>query len=257
MKTSNSLYHGHRFPGAVISCAVRWYFRFQLSLRDIEELLFECGVIVTHAPKVRRRRNRPWRHRNMRRHSGLDHHRFLADEVKRRFGGVDVYMANAAVINITPSAKVTVAEFDEHFATNTRGVFFGVQGIAPVMRDGGSIIVVVGSLATTKVLDNHAVYAGSKAVITAFARNWALELKSRKIRVNVLSPGPTETAILTKLGIPETDRPPFLQAMSNMIPSGRMGRPEELASAALFLASDASSFVNGTELHADGGMALV
>lgn len=186
----------------------------------------------------------------------LDHHRALAEEVERRFGGLDVYVANAAVITIAPSLTVTPAEYDAHFAVNTRGVFFGVQAIAPVMRDGGSIIV-TSSLAATKVLDNHAVYAGSKAAVAAFARSWALELKSRRIRVNVLSPGPTETAILGKLGIPEAEVPGFLHAVSQTIPAGRMGSAEELASAALFLASDDSSFVNGAELHVDGGMALV
>lgn len=186
----------------------------------------------------------------------LDHHRALAEEVERRFGGLDVYVANAAVITIAPSATVTPAEYDAHFAVNTRGVFFGVQAIAPVMRDGGSIVV-TSSLAATKVLDNHAVYAGSKAAVAAFARSWALELKARRIRVNVLSPGPTETAILGKLGIPETAVPGLRQTMSQTIPAGRMGSAEELASAALFLASDDSSFVNGTELHVDGGMALV
>ena len=186
----------------------------------------------------------------------LDHHRVVADEVERRLGGLDVYVANAAVITIAPSATVTPAEYDAHFAINTRGVFFGLQAIAPVMRDGGSIVI-TSSLAATKVLDNHAVYAGSKAAVAAFARSWALELKARRIRVNVLSPGPTETAILGKLGIPEAEVPDFLHAVSQTIPAGRMGSAEELASAALFLASDDSSFVNGTELHVDGGMALV
>lgn len=185
----------------------------------------------------------------------LDHHRALAAQVAGRFGGVDVYVANAAVITITPSAMVTPAEYDAHFAINTRGVFFGVQAIAPVMRDGGSIIV-TSSLAATKVLDNHAVYAGSKAAVAAFARSWALELKARRIRVNVLSPGPTETAILGKLGIAEAEVPGFLDTMSRLIPAGRMGTAEELAAAALFLASDDSSFVNGAELHVDGGMKL-
>jgi len=124
------------------------------------------------------------------------------------------------------------------------------------MRDGGSIIL-VGSLASDKVLDGHAVYAGTKAAINAFARAWALEFKARGIRVNMLSPGPTETAILEKLGVAPEDRDAFAQMMAGAIPLGRLGQPSELASAALFLASDASSFVTGINLRVDGGMALL
>jgi NAD(P)-dependent dehydrogenase (short-subunit alcohol dehydrogenase family) len=185
----------------------------------------------------------------------LQHHRELADLVASRFGGLDIYMANAGVINLTASSNVTPEEFDRHFGTNTRGVFFGVQAIAPLIRDGGNIIV-TSSLAVTKVLPDHAVYAGSKAAVAAFAKNWAIEFKPRKIRVNILSPGPVETAILGKLGVSEADRPAFEDHMASLIPAGRMGRPEELARAALFLASDAGSFVNGIDLHVDGGMTL-
>ncbi|ACB96353.1 SDR family NAD(P)-dependent oxidoreductase [Beijerinckia indica] len=183
------------------------------------------------------------------------YHRTLAEKVEDRFGGLDIYMANAGIINLTPSHKVTLEEYDGQFATNTRGVFFGVQAMEPVMRDGGSIII-TGSLAATKVLPDHAVYAGSKAAVAAFAKNWAIEFKSRKIRVNILSPGPVETAILGKLGISDADRLAFESRMASLIPAGRMGQVEELARAALFLASDGGSFVNGIELHVDGGMAL-
>ncbi len=185
----------------------------------------------------------------------LAHHHALAETVRARFGALDVYMANAGIINLTHSKNVTPDEYDRHFATNTRGVFFGVQAIAPLIRDGGNIIV-TSSLAATKVLPDHAVYAGSKAAVAAFARNWAIELKPRRIRVNILSPGPVDTAILGKLGVSEADRPAFEQQMASLIPAGRMGRPEELARAALFLASEAGSFVNGVELHVDGGMTL-
>ena len=185
----------------------------------------------------------------------LEHHKKLAALVKTRFGGVDVYMANAGVINLTASGKVTPEDYDRHFTTNTRGVFFGVQAVAPLIRDGGNIIV-TSSLAATKVLPDHTVYAGSKAAVAAFAKNWAIEFKPRKIRVNILSPGPVETAILGKLGVSEADRPAFEDYMASLIPAGRMGLPEELARAALFLASDAGSFVNGIELHVDGGMTL-
>ncbi len=185
----------------------------------------------------------------------IEHHAFVARTVYERFGTLDVYMANAGVITIAHSAGVTAAEYDAQFNVNTRGVFFGVQSIVPVMRDGGSIIL-TSSLAATKVLEGHAVYAGTKAAIGAFARNWALELRERRVRVNVLSPGPVDTSILSKLGIPEADRPAFLKTMADMIPAGRLGEPDELAQAALYLASDDSRFVNGIELNVDGGMSL-
>lgn len=184
------------------------------------------------------------------------HHRALADLVSERFGGGDIYMANAGINTITPSASVSESEFDAQFNVNARGTFFGVQTIAPVLRDGGSIIL-LGSLASDKVLDGHAVYAGTKAAIGAFARSWAIEFKDRGIRVNMLSPGPTETEILEKLGVPAEERGTFTAMMASAIPLGRLGQPEELAHAALFLASDASSFVTGINLRVDGGMALL
>lgn len=186
----------------------------------------------------------------------IDHHRMLAKILKEQFGGLDIYMANAGIIKIGPSDHISPEEYDRHFDTNTRGVFFGVQTIAPHLRDGGSIIV-TSSLAATKVLPGHTVYAASKAAVAAFAKNWAIEFKARNVRVNVLSPGPVETAILEKLGISEADRPALEAQMASQIPAGRLGQPEELARAALFLASDAGSFVNGVELHVDGGMSLV
>lgn len=184
-----------------------------------------------------------------------DHIR-IADEVANRFLGLDIYVANAGVNTISHSGDVSEAEYDAQFDVNARGTFFGVQKIVPIMRDGGAIIL-TGSLASDKVLDGHAVYAGTKAAIGAFARSWALELKGRGIRVNVLSPGPTDTAIIEKLGIAPEDLPSFEAQMSAAIPLGRFGRPDELARAALFLASDAGSFVTGINLRVDGGMALL
>jgi NAD(P)-dependent dehydrogenase (short-subunit alcohol dehydrogenase family) len=184
------------------------------------------------------------------------HHARVADEIAMRFGGLDIYVANAGVNTIRDSVEVSEAEYDAQFAINARGVFFGVQKILPILHDGGAIVL-TGSLASEKVLDGHAVYAGSKAAMGAFARNWAIELKARRIRVNVLSPGPTDTAILDKLGIPPEQRGDFADTMAAAIPLGRMGHADELARAALFLASEASSFVTGINLRVDGGMALL
>jgi NAD(P)-dependent dehydrogenase (short-subunit alcohol dehydrogenase family) len=184
------------------------------------------------------------------------HHDTLAREIARKFGGLDIYMANAGVNIIKNSADVSEADYDDQFAINARGVFFGVQKMLPVMRDGGRIVL-TGSIASDKILDGHAVYAASKAAIGAFARTWALELKTRGIRVNVLSPGPVNTEILAKMGIPADEQPAFEKMMAAAIPLGRMGYPDELARAALFLASDASSFITGINLRVDGGMTLL
>ncbi|WP_338878408.1 SDR family oxidoreductase [Achromobacter veterisilvae] len=185
----------------------------------------------------------------------LSTHDRLVAEVRERFGTIDIYMANAGMNNIEPSPAVSVDSYDAQFGTNARAVFFGVNKALPLMRDRASIIL-TGSIASAKVLENHAVYAGSKAAIGAFARAWALEFKARKIRVNVLSPGPTDTPILEKLGVAESDRPAFEQGMASAIPLGRLGQPDELARAALFLASDDSSFITGVDLRVDGGIAL-
>ncbi|MDH2384498.1 glucose 1-dehydrogenase [Bradyrhizobium sp. CER78] len=187
--------------------------------------------------------------------SDLAHHEQVAQDIRRRFGGLDIYFANAGVIVIRPSSEVGIDEFDAQFAINVRGVFFGVQKVAPLLRHGGSIIL-TSSIASSKVLDGHAVYAGSKAAIEAFARSWALEFKHRGIRVNVLSPGPVDTPIISKMGVSESERPLFDTALAKAIPLGRLGQPEELGRAALFLASDASSFVTGATLRVDGGISL-
>lgn len=185
----------------------------------------------------------------------LAHHDHVAREVRERFGALDIYFANAGMIVATHSSRVSAEEFDKQFTTNARGVFFGVQKIAPLLRDGGSIIL-TSSIASSKVLEDHAVYAGTKAAIEAFARSWALEFKTRGIRVNVLSPGPVDTPIIAKMGVTEEARASFDAGLAKAIPLGRLGRPEELARAALFLASDASSFVTGANIPVDGGIAL-
>ncbi|WP_371142949.1 SDR family NAD(P)-dependent oxidoreductase [Burkholderia cepacia] len=182
-------------------------------------------------------------------------HDEVAALVSRRFGGIDIYFANAGVNTIEASNEVSEDSYDRHFATNTKSIFFGVQKITPLMRERGAILL-TSSIASSKVFEGHAVYAGTKAAIEAFARSWALELQARGIRVNVLSPGPVDTPILTKLGIAYDERPAFEAAVAGRIPLGRLGLPEELARAALFLVSDEGSFVNGVNLRVDGGMSL-
>lgn len=185
----------------------------------------------------------------------LGAHDAVAAFVAERFGAADIYVANAGAIHIQHSADVAPADYDGQFLTNARGTFFGVQKIIPVLRDGGSIVL-TSSIASRKVLDGHAVYAGSKAAIEAFARNWALELKDRRIRVNVLSPGPTDTPIIGKLGVSDDALPAFEAEVARAIPFGRLAAAGELARAAVFLASDDSTFVTGINLAVDGGATL-
>jgi NAD(P)-dependent dehydrogenase (short-subunit alcohol dehydrogenase family) len=185
----------------------------------------------------------------------LETHYRVAKFVKERFDGVDIYVANAGTIVLTGTADVDVAEYDTQFAINARGVFFGVQSILPLLREGGTILL-TSSIASTKVLEGHAVYSGTKAAVEAFARSWAIELKARRIRVNVLSPGPVNTPILEKLGVTPTERPAFEAGLSAAIPLGRLGEAEEIAQAALFLAGSDGSFVNGISLRVDGGLFL-
>ncbi|WP_420144363.1 SDR family NAD(P)-dependent oxidoreductase [Sphingobium sp.] len=183
-------------------------------------------------------------------------HDRVAEFVKGRFGGADIYVANAGVNVIKPTQAVTISDYDSQFGINARGVFFGVQKIAPVLRDGASIIL-TSSIASQKVLEGHAVYAGAKAAIEAFARSWALEMKDRRIRVNIVSPGPVDTPILGKLGVPDDAREGFEAHLAKTIPLGRMGKADELGRAILFLASDQSSFITGANLPVDGGISLI
>lgn len=182
-------------------------------------------------------------------------HDRVAAVVRDSFGGVDIYLANAGVNQIQATLDVSPSDYDAQFMTNARGTFFGVQRIIPLLRDGGAILL-TSSIAARKVLQDHAVYAGSKAAIEAFARNWALELKDRRIRVNVLSPGPTNTPIIAKLGVASEDLPAFEAEVAKSMPFGRLGEAEDLARAAVFLASADSSFVTGINLAVDGGISL-
>jgi NAD(P)-dependent dehydrogenase (short-subunit alcohol dehydrogenase family) len=178
-------------------------------------------------------------------------HDRVAAFVRDTYGQADIYFANAGINIVKPTPEMTVEDYDQVFGINVRAVFFGVKAILPVLRDGGSIVVTT-SIAANKVLPGHGVYGGSKAAAEAMVRDWAMELKDRRIRVNVLSPGPVVTAILGKLGIRDEHK----EMLAKMIPLGRIGDADELAQAALFLASDQSSFVTGATLRVDGGWSL-
>jgi NAD(P)-dependent dehydrogenase (short-subunit alcohol dehydrogenase family) len=174
----------------------------------------------------------------------------LYETVKREKGYVDAVFASAGQGGRGPLGEVTEEQFDTIFSLNTRGTFFTVQKALPMMRDGGSIIL-NGSIAHLKGMPGLSVYAGSKAALRSFARSWVVELAQRRVRVNVLSPGPIATNALAKL--PPEAKEYFLSG----IPRKELGRAEEIASVALFLASGDSSFVNGSEICVDGGMAQI
>ena len=175
----------------------------------------------------------------------------LYETVKATKGHIDILYASAGFgeFNV-PLGEITEATFDNTFNVNVRGTLFTVQKALPLMRDGGSIIM-TGSIASVKGFPGFSVYNASKAAIRSFARTWTVDLKARGIRVNVLSPGTIDTGVF--VGVPKEIKDQFV----SLIPMGRIGQPHEIATAALFLASDDSSFVTGIELFVDGGTAQI
>ncbi len=175
----------------------------------------------------------------------------LYERVKAEKGRIDVLYASAGYgeFNV-PLGSITEANYDQTFNTNVKGTLFTVQKALPLMRDGGSIIM-TGSIASMKGFGGFSVYNASKAAVRSFARTWTGDLKARNIRVNVLSPGTIDTGAF--VGVPKEIKDQFV----SLIPMGRIGLPREIATAALFLASDDSSFVTGIELFVDGGTAQI
>ncbi len=182
--------------------------------------------------------------------SKLDDLDRLYATVKKEKGRIDVLFASAGSGELGPLGSITEEQFDRTFGLNVRGTLFTVQKALPLFSDGGSIIL-NGSIAGVKGFAGAGVYSASKAAVRSFARTWTVELKDRKIRVNVLSPGTIDTAILDVF--PQGAKDFFV----SLIPWRRMGRPEEIATAVLFLASSDSSFVTGIELFVDGGAAQI
>lgn len=170
--------------------------------------------------------------------------------VKREKGKIDVLFASAGKGEAAVLGEITERHFDTAFDLIVRGTLFTVQKALPLFNDGGSIIM-TGSVASVKGFPGFGVYAAAKAALRSFARTWLNELKGRKIRVNVLSPGQVDTADSQRLD--EQTR----QMFESLIPRGKMGRPEEIAAAALFLASDEASYVNGLDFAVDGGFSAI
>ena len=175
--------------------------------------------------------------------------------IEQEQGHLDVVFANAGVAEFAPLGAITEEHFDKTFNTNVKGLLFTVQKALPLLPEGASIILNA-SMNSTLATPAFSVYCATKAAVRSFARNWILDLKERKIRVNAISPGIVPTPAYKVLGSDEQVQE-FVDSQANNIPLGRVGTPDEIAKAVVFLACDDSSFVNGIELFVDGGMAQI
>ncbi|NDW05518.1 SDR family NAD(P)-dependent oxidoreductase [Jiella pacifica] len=175
--------------------------------------------------------------------------RVVASVMEAR-GRLDLLVLNAGLSEPATIADQTLEHFDRHFAVNVRGMMFGLKAALPAMSEGASVVL-MGSIADVMGIPPYSTYAATKAAVRSYARSWAAELAPRGIRVNVVAPGPTDTEMMA--AVPEEGRAKLVAP----IPLGRMARPEEVASATLFLLSDEASFITGAELCVDGGMKQV
>jgi NAD(P)-dependent dehydrogenase (short-subunit alcohol dehydrogenase family) len=186
--------------------------------------------------------------------SNLDDLDRLYKEVAAKKGKLDVLFANAGIAEPKPTPAVSAGDYDKTFDINARGVFFAVQKALPLMKEGGSIIL-NGSGIWQKGIPVYATYGATKAALRSFVRTWTAEFAGKGIRTNVISPGPVETPILEGQFGENTDA--MKERFKTIIPMGRLGKPEEVAAAAVFLASDESSFITGIDLPVDGGTVAV
>jgi NAD(P)-dependent dehydrogenase (short-subunit alcohol dehydrogenase family) len=180
----------------------------------------------------------------------------LFAQIKQEKGRVDVVFANAGGGSFAPLGAISEEHYDQIFNTNVKGLLFTVQKALPLIPDGGSVILNA-SVAGSKGIAAFSVYSATKAAVRSFARSWTTDLKDRKIRVNVISPGPIETPILDGLADTADGRQGIIDHLTSMVPLGRIGRPDEIGKAAVFLASEDASFIAGAELFVDGGTAQV
>ena len=181
----------------------------------------------------------------------------LYETVKREKGHIDILFANAGIGEFAPLGLISEEHFDKIFDVNVKGLLFSVQKALPLFKDGGSIILNA-SIVASKGLPAFSVYSATKAAVRNFARSWSNDLRSRKIRVNAVSPGVVPTpGYSTGLKLDQQQIDGFVQSQLASIPAGRVGTTDEIAKAVSFLASDESSYVNGSELFVDGGLAQI
>ncbi len=176
--------------------------------------------------------------------------------LKREKGRLDIVFANAGVAKFAPFGTITEEFYHSIFDINVKGLLFTVQKALPLLPDGASIILNA-SIVASKGLPTNSVYAATKAAVRSFARTWTTDLKERRIRVNAVSPGSTDTPGLSQLLASTDSGQQRLKMISNTVPLGRLGTPDEIAKAVVFLASDDASYITGTELFVDGGFAQV
>lgn len=188
--------------------------------------------------------------------ANLDDLERIFQTVSATHGKIDVLFVNAGIAEFVPIESVDVEHYERLFGTNVKGAYFTVQKALPHLNDGASIIL-NSSIVNVLGLPGASIYAATKAALRSFARTLAVELASRKIRVNVVSPGLTETPLVGKIGLTQDELEAFGADVTAKTPAGRVGQPNEIANVAMFLASPASSYVNGAEFAADGGFAQV
>jgi len=176
--------------------------------------------------------------------------------VKQQKGRIDILFANAGLGDFAPLGSITEAHYDKTFNVNVKGVLFTVQKALPLLVDGASVILNA-SIVSIKGMPAFSVYSATKAALRSFARSWTVDLKDRKIRVNVVSPGPIETPAIDRLGQTVGDTAQLKAGLISGVPMGRMGTSDEIAKAVSFLASDDASFITGIELFVDGGLAQI
>ncbi len=180
----------------------------------------------------------------------------LFAQIQREKGTLDVVFANAGIAKNAPLGEITEDVYDSIFDINVKGVLFTVQKALPLMRDGGSIILNA-SINSSKGFATTSIYSATKAAVRSFARSWTTDLKARRIRVNAVSPGTTDTPMVNQLLASSEGGEQRKKMINATVPLGRFGTPGEVAKAVAFLASDDSSYITGTELFVDGGVAQV
>ena len=180
----------------------------------------------------------------------------LYERIKAQKGTIDILVANAGFIDPQPLVDATEENFDKTFGINVRGLLFTVQKALPLIRDGGAIVL-ISSVAAFKGIPRYTAYSATKASVRSFVRTWTAELKDRGIRVNAISPGAIDTPIIDAQAPTKEGADTIRESFKAATPLNRLGRPEEIASAALFLASDESSYVAGADLVVDGGLSAL
>ncbi len=179
----------------------------------------------------------------------------LFEQIREKHGRLDILFLNAGIARFAPIEHAPLSDFDQQVAVNFRGVWLGLKAAIPLLSDGASVIVTT-SIANTAGTPGAGAYGATKAAVAQLVRNAATELSARSIRVNAISPGPIDTPIMDKLGMSAEQLDAMIEDMSAKVPLGRRGTPSEIASVALFLASNEASYIQGQEIVVDGGMSL-